>query len=108
MQEDGIPQHYIPHLEVLPDTPNKTKKWALMLIKSSKIRKSPLGFIDWKWTRIRDVTGVMVLGRIDNQTKPVNKLVTAKPSANRSALDSELQNCIQTQKCLIASKHESN
>lgn len=32
----------------------------------------------------------MDLGRIDNQTKPVNKLVTAKPSANRSALDCEL------------------
>lgn len=31
------------------------------------------------------------LGRIDSQTKPVNKLVTAKPSANRSALDCELQ-----------------
>lgn len=36
-------------------------------------------------------TGIIDLGRIDNQTKPVNKLVTAKPSANRSALDCELQ-----------------
>lgn len=36
-------------------------------------------------------TGVMVFGRIDNQTKPVNKLVTAKPSASRSALDCELR-----------------
>lgn len=35
-------------------------------------------------------TGVIDFGWIDNHTSPVNILVTAKPSVNRSALDCEL------------------
>lgn len=89
MQEDRILQLYIPHLQVLSDTQqNQESDYSS---KSTKISIHKLSY--WgKGEGFRDVTGVMDLGRIDNQTKPVNKLVTAKPSANRSALDCELQN----------------
>lgn len=42
-------------------------------------------------SKILILTTEMDLGRIDNQTRPVNILVTAKLSVNKSALDCELK-----------------
>lgn len=77
MQEDRILQLSTRHRQVVPD--NKQNQESQCIVKSSKVSIHKLG--------LENLTGVMDLGRIDNQTKPVNKLVTAKPSANRSALD---------------------